>query len=155
MRAIVVLEFEIKEPEEVAGILTAIDPPKLPKFSGAARVSVGMPAARVIEYLDGPDGGPMGAPVPEVSGALKRLEQLTRDFAHYARHGSPAGGIDTFFRVLHGHLSSLLLYAGGYAPLAEVVAGLEADDRAIAEDAIKAGITAAVGTRRQGSGFGR
>lgn len=154
MKAIVVLGFEISEPEEVAGILTAIDPPKLPKFTGTAQVSVGMPAARVIEYLEGPDDGAIGAPIPEVSEALKRLERLTRDFDHYANHGDPKEGADSFFRMLHGHLSSLLLYASGRASLTEVVAELEKHDRALSDDAIQGGITTAVGTRRPGAGFG-
>ena len=155
MRAIVVLDFEISDPEEVAGILTAIDPPHLPKFAGSARISVGMPANRVLEYLECQEGdGPVGAPTQEQSAALQRLERLTRDFDHYARHGDPDQGADAFFRTLHGHLSSLLLLAAGKMPLTEIVDELERHDRNFAQMAIADGLTSAVGSHRPGSAFG-
>lgn len=154
MKAIIVLDFEVTDPEEVAGILTAIDPPRLPKFTGTARVTLGMPAARVLEYLEAEDGGPAGAPVTPDTASLARLEQLTRDFDHYARHGDREQGADVFFRTLHGHLTSVYLLASGKAPLSEIVDELETRDRRYAQMAIADGITTPVGTRRPGSAFG-
>src|SRR5690606_17579008 len=49
MKTIVVLEFDLENPEAIAGILTAIDPPNLPPPASSARIAVAMPAARVVE----------------------------------------------------------------------------------------------------------
>lgn len=153
MKTIVVLEFDLDDPEDVAGILTAIDPPKLPHPASSARIALAMPAARVLEYLDD-NSTAEGSPVLPDAGALARLLQLTRDFDHYARHGDPEQGADAFFRMLHGHLTSMYLLASGAATLPNVVDELEKHDRALAADSIAAGLTTPVGSRRSGSAFG-
>lgn len=53
MKAIVVLSFELAEPEQVVDILAAIDPPSLPNFTGQARIAVGSDALAVVTWLDG------------------------------------------------------------------------------------------------------
>lgn len=52
MKVIIVLSFEVPGPEDVASILHTINPPKLPFFTGEARIAVGRNATTVIEWLD-------------------------------------------------------------------------------------------------------
>jgi hypothetical protein len=111
-----------------------------------------MPAQRVLEYLEGsPDDGPYGGPVTPDPSAIARLELLIRDFDHYANHGDPDQGADQFFRLIHGHLTSLYLLATGQASITSVVDETIRHDKALAEDAILIGATSAVGTHREGS----
>lgn len=56
MKAIVVLSFDMPEPEGIAEVLRLIDPPHLPHFSGEARIAVGAEAKYVETWLD-EDGG--------------------------------------------------------------------------------------------------
>lgn len=52
MRALVVLSFDLDSPEDVAGILQAINPPLLPLFAGVARIVVEPEASRIERWLD-------------------------------------------------------------------------------------------------------
>lgn len=147
MKIMIVLNFEVPDAEAVPGILTAIDPPHLAHFAGVAHVVVEPHVAELESWLSATDPDPLDP-------ALARLEALVRDFDHYANHGDPNHGADTFFRTLHGHLVSTFLLAGGRMPLSAVVDELESHDREIARYAIEAGFTSAVGSRRPGSAFG-
>ena len=53
MRAIVVLEFDLPSPDDLAEVVKAIDPPRLPHFSGTAHVAIQESAAAVVDYLTG------------------------------------------------------------------------------------------------------
>jgi hypothetical protein len=52
MKAVVVLTFEVPDPEALAGVLVAIDPPHLPYFTGEARVTVDPWASALEAFLD-------------------------------------------------------------------------------------------------------
>lgn len=52
MKLLVVLSFDIPNPEASADILKAIDPPKLPHFTGEARITVDPWAKAVERFLD-------------------------------------------------------------------------------------------------------
>jgi hypothetical protein len=147
MRISVVLNFDVPTPEKAAEVLLAIDPPKLPYFVDESHVVPEPFSIELAAWLSSTEPDPLDR-------NLARLEALVRDFDHYANHGDPNHGADTFFRTLHGHLVSTFLLASGKAQLAEVVDELESHDRAIAGDAIAAGLTSAVGTHRAGSAFG-
>lgn len=147
MRVSIVLNFDVPNPEAVPGILTAIDPPRLPHFVDETNVVPEPFSLELAAWLSATDADPLDR-------NLARLEALTRDFDHYANHGDPNHGADQFCRVIHGHLVSLYLLASGKATLAEVVDELEAHDRPIAADLVASGLTSAVGTRRPGSAFG-
>lgn len=66
--AIVVLSFKL-DPEQIADVLHAIDPPHLPHFAGQARIAVGTDAATVIDWLEGrTDTMPTTEPCPKCQG---------------------------------------------------------------------------------------
>jgi hypothetical protein len=52
MKTIVVLSFDLPEPENIAQVLDAIDAPKLPFFAGEARIAVEDVAEAVTLWLD-------------------------------------------------------------------------------------------------------
>lgn len=52
MKMLIVLEFEIPNPEAVTGILHTIDPPNLPHFAGKARIVVEPHATELTDWLD-------------------------------------------------------------------------------------------------------
>lgn len=52
MKAIIVLTFDLPDPEAVPAVLTAINPPSLPYFAGTARIAVEPVASRVEQWLD-------------------------------------------------------------------------------------------------------
>lgn len=51
-RLLVVLSFDIPNADVVTEILTAIDPPKLPYFAGAARIAVDPVSTQIEKWLD-------------------------------------------------------------------------------------------------------
>jgi hypothetical protein len=53
MKVAVVLSFETPNPEVIADILSAINPPELPHFAGQARIAIGPEAKYVEAWLDG------------------------------------------------------------------------------------------------------
>lgn len=55
MKAVVVLTFELPNPEAAADVLDAIDPPHLPHFAGEARITVDPWATAVEDFLDDDD----------------------------------------------------------------------------------------------------
>ncbi len=66
MKLLIVLPFEVPNPEASAEVLRAIDPPALPYFAGTAHVTVS-PWADVVErYLDA--GDPDRASQPPAAG---------------------------------------------------------------------------------------
>lgn len=66
--AIVVLSFKL-DVEQIADVLHAIDPPRLPHFAGQARIAVGTDAAAVIDWLEGrADTLPHTTPCPRCLG---------------------------------------------------------------------------------------
>jgi len=52
MKLLVVLTFDVPAPASAATVLRAIDPPRLPFFTGDARVTVDPYATAVENYLD-------------------------------------------------------------------------------------------------------
>lgn len=52
MKLLIVLPFEVPNPEASAEVLQAIDPPALPYFDGTARLTVSPWAEVVEQYLD-------------------------------------------------------------------------------------------------------
>jgi hypothetical protein len=56
MRCALVINFEIAQPEDVAGLLERIDPPSLPWFDGEVRVVVGQDVDDLKVWLDEGDG---------------------------------------------------------------------------------------------------
>lgn len=55
METIVVISFELDDPEEIADVLRALDPSRLPGFTGEVRVAVDDNARAVVDYLDDGD----------------------------------------------------------------------------------------------------
>jgi hypothetical protein len=55
MKVLIVLEFDAPDPQSVPAILTAIDPPLLPGFSGAAHVVVEPHASALQAWLEADD----------------------------------------------------------------------------------------------------
>lgn len=59
IKVIVVLSFEVPDPEVMPQILSALNPPSVPYFSGSARIAIGPEAKYVETWLDEPArGGP-------------------------------------------------------------------------------------------------
>jgi len=52
MKVLIVTEHEVQDPEDVPRILTAMNPPALPHFTGTARVVVDPEASVVTTWLD-------------------------------------------------------------------------------------------------------
>lgn len=52
MRVLVVLSFELPVVPEITSVLAAIDPPRLPYFSGEARIVPDPVASAVEAWLD-------------------------------------------------------------------------------------------------------
>lgn len=52
MKVLVILEFEIPNPECVAEVLSAINPPALPHFQGDARITIEPVSSAIINFLD-------------------------------------------------------------------------------------------------------
>ncbi len=52
MRAIVVLSFELPDPDAIVEVMKALDPPALPHFAGEARVAIDPVASQVCKWLD-------------------------------------------------------------------------------------------------------
>jgi hypothetical protein len=63
-RLIVVLSFDVPEPDDIAEVLTAINPPSLPHFAGQARISVEPVSRQVETWLDDGRLPPRDAPFP-------------------------------------------------------------------------------------------
>lgn len=53
MKTIVVLTCELVDPEDIAVVLAAIDPPHVPFFQGQVRIAIEGDAQHVLDYLDG------------------------------------------------------------------------------------------------------
>lgn len=53
MKALVVLTFDLPDPEAIVEVLEKVDPPQLPHFSGTARIVVDPEASAVEQWLDG------------------------------------------------------------------------------------------------------
>ena len=62
MRAIVVLEFDLPSPDDLAEVVKAIDPPRLPHIGGEVHVAIRESAAAVVDYLRGDRGTLVDAP---------------------------------------------------------------------------------------------
>jgi len=59
-RALLVIELQITDPEQIAKAVTAINPPSIPHFAGTVRVTMDgfaddpdNPATAIVNYLDG------------------------------------------------------------------------------------------------------
>jgi hypothetical protein len=60
-RALLVIELQITQPEQIAAAIAAIKPPSIPHFAGNVRVtmdefgddSADQPATAILNYLDG------------------------------------------------------------------------------------------------------
>jgi hypothetical protein len=49
---LVVVSFNVPEPEDVPKIIEALNPPSLPMFAGNVRIVVGTDVAEVVQFLD-------------------------------------------------------------------------------------------------------
>jgi hypothetical protein len=55
MKVIVVLTFDLSQPEQIADVLDALNPPGLPFFAGQARIALDPVASAVTDWLDAPE----------------------------------------------------------------------------------------------------
>lgn len=57
MKVIVVLSFDLQNPEDIVQVVKAINPPSLPYFAGEARITNDPWASTVTDWLDAEDTG--------------------------------------------------------------------------------------------------
>lgn len=138
MRLVVALSFEVDDPEAVAGILDAINPPSLPGFAGEARVAIADGAVGVERWLDALD--PLLPPVPEPGdvhvhdAADEESPTVLRSFMVTAAVAADEGGIAPGVPVLVFDLvlADMFLPTGPAVPLRILVEHSDKSSRALA-----------------------
>lgn len=74
VRTLFVLDVDLPNPEAVADVVAAIDPPSVPHFAGTLRIAVAPASTAVTNYLD--DELVTLSPLLNLEGALNRVEGI-------------------------------------------------------------------------------